>query len=77
MTKTICKTVYDTDNAVVVKKFTSGSFGDPAGYEEVLYQTATGSYFIYVNGGAESPYPTEDIKRIAKTKVDAWIAERE
>ncbi|MBQ1284178.1 MAG: hypothetical protein UHZ05_08065 [Acutalibacteraceae bacterium] len=77
MTKTICKTVYDTDNAVVVKKFTSGSFGDPAGYEEVLYQTATGSYFIYVNGGAQSPYPTEDIKRIAKTKVDAWIAERE
>lgn len=77
MTKTICKTVYDTDNAVVVKKFTSGSFGDPTGYEEVLYQTATGSYFIYVNGGAESPYPTEDIKRIAKTKVDAWIAERE
>ena len=77
MTKTICKTVYDTDNAVVVKKFTSGSFGDPAGYEEVLYQTATGSYFIYVNGGAHSPYPTEDIKRIAKTKVDAWIAERE
>ena len=77
MTKTICKTVYDTDNAVVVKKFTSGSFGDPAGYEEVLYQTATGSYFIYVNGCAQSPYPTEDIKRIAKTKVDAWIAERE
>ena len=77
MTKTICKTVYDTDNAVVVKKFASGFLGDPAGYEEVLYQTETGSYFIYVNGGPESPYPTEDIKRIAKTKVDAWIAERE
>ena len=75
MTKTICKTVYDTDNAVVVKKFTSGSFGDPAGYEEVLYQTATGSYFIYVNGGAESPYPTEDIKRMSAKVAEAWIAE--
>ncbi len=77
MIKTICKTVYDTDKAVVVKKFTSGNLGDPQGYEEVLFQTETGSYFIYVNGGAESIYPTEDIMRIAKTKVDAWIAERE
>ena len=77
MTKTICKTVYDTDNAVVVKKFTSGFLGDPAGYEEVLYQTETGSYVIYDNGGPESPYPPADIKRIAKTKGDAWIAERE
>lgn len=77
MIKTICKTVYDTDKAVVVKKFTSGNLGDPHGYEEVLFQTETGSYFIYVNGGAESIYPTEDIMRIAKTKVDAWIAERE
>lgn len=77
MNKTICKVNYDTETAVAVKKFTSGEFGDPKGYEEVLYQTENGSYFIYVNGGAESIYPNEDIRRIAKTKVDAWIAERE
>lgn len=77
MNKTICKVQYDTDKAVAVKKFTSGEFGDPKGYEEVLYQTENGSYFIHVNGGAESIYPKEDIKRIAKAKVDTWIAERE
>ena len=75
MTKTICKVVYDTENATLIKKFVSGEFGDPKGYEESLYQTESGSYFIYVNGGVESIYPTEDIKRIAKTKVDAWINE--
>ncbi len=76
MKKTICKYEYDTENAVIIKKNTFGNFGDPAGYEETLYQTADGKYFIYVNGGAESPYAKEDIKRIAKTKIDEWIAER-
>ena len=75
MTKTICKVVYDTEKSTVIKKFVLGQFGDPTGYEETLYQTESGSYFIYVNGGIDSIHPTEDIKRIAKTKVDAWIAE--
>ncbi len=77
MTKTICKVVYDTEKATLIKKFVYGNFGDANGYEESLYQTETGSYFIYVNGGAESIYPSEDIKRIAKTKVDAWLADHE
>lgn len=75
MKKTICKYEYDTEKAVIVKKSTSGSFGDAAGYEETLYQTADGKYFIYVNGGAESIYPKEDIKRIGKDKAEAWIAD--
>ncbi len=75
MKKTICKYEYDTEKAVVVKKATYGYFGDPAGYEETLYQTADGKYFIYVNGGADSAYAKEDIKRIAKAKVDAWLAD--
>ena len=73
MKKIICKYEYDTDKAVIIKKNTTGVFGDPAGYEETLYQTADGKYFIYVNGGSESVYPKEDIKRIAKDRVDAWI----
>ncbi len=76
MKKIICKYEYDTEKAEIVKKFTFGTFGDAAGYEETLYQTADGKYFIYVNGGAESPYSKEDIKRIAKTKIDEWIAAR-
>lgn len=77
MKKIICKCEYDTTTAELVKKYTVGEFGDPAGYEESLYQTPTGSYFIYVNGGADSDYPTEDIKRIAKNKVEAWLAEHQ
>ncbi len=75
MKKTICKYEYDTEKSTLIKKAVFGQFGDPAGYEESLYETADGKYFIYVNGGAESIYPTEDIKRIAKTKVEAWCAE--
>lgn len=73
MNKTIAKAVYDTETAAQVRKFTSGCFGDPAGYEETLYQTPEGRYFIYVNGGAESPYLEEKITRISKDKVEAWI----
>lgn len=76
MKKVICKVEYDTETAQLIGKVTSGEFGDPAGYEESLYQTADGKFFIYVNGGAESIYPTEDIKRLAKTKVNEWKAEK-
>ncbi len=73
MKKIICKKEYDTETATLVKKFTSGTFGDPAGYEELLYQTPEGLYFVYGDGGEESPYPQETITRIAKTKVNEWI----
>ena len=76
MKKIICKKEYDTENATVIKKVTVGFYGDPAGYEEILFQTPDGLYFVYVCGGIASPYPGEDILRIAKTKVDAWLAER-
>lgn len=76
MKKVICKYEYDTEKAVIVHKNAVGYFGDPTGYEETLYKTEDGKYFIYVNGGAESPYTKEEIKRIAKTKIEEWIAER-
>ena len=75
MKKIICKVEYDTENAQIVAKFTNGELGDPAGYEETLYMTAEGKYFIYTNGGAESIYPEENIKRISKDKAEAWVAE--
>ena len=73
MQKIICKKEYDTETATLIHKFTSGTFGDPAGYEEILFQTPGGLYFVYTNGGEASPYPHEDIQRLAKTKVNAWI----
>ena len=73
MKKIICKREYDTENATRIQKYTYGGLGDPAGYEEILYQTPDGLYFLYVNGGANSPYPQEDILRLAKTKVKDWL----
>ncbi len=73
MKKIICKREYDTENAVLVKKFTVGSIGDEAGYEETLYQTNGGLYFLYVNGGSASPYKAENIKSISKAKAAEWI----
>ena len=73
MKKIICKKEYDTETATLVKKYTYGCFGDPAGYEEILFQTPAGLYFLYVNGGENSLYPQEDILRLAKTKVNDWL----
>lgn len=76
MQKIICKVVYDTDTATLVKKFTSGEFGDPKGYEESLYQTPEGKLFIYAAGGAESEYAEPSIKRISAEKAEAWKLEK-
>ena len=76
MKKIICKVEYDTETAELVAKHTSGQFGDPAGYEETLYKTPDGKYFIYAFGGEESAYAEESIKRIASAKIGEWLAER-
>lgn len=73
MKKIICKREYNTDTATLIKKYTYSYYGDPAGFEEVLYQTPDGLYFLYVYGGRDSDYPTEDILRLAKAKVNIWI----
>lgn len=76
MKKIIGRVEYDTEASTLEAKFTSGEFGDVAGYEESLYVTANGKYFLYVNGGAESCYPVENIKRLSAEKAEAWRAER-
>ena len=74
MKKIICKVEYDTATSEIVKKVTSGELGDPAGYEETLYKTEGGKFFLYTNGGAESAYTKEDIKRMSPAKADEWLA---
>jgi len=73
MKKIISKREYDTETATLIEKRTNGAFGDPAGYEETLYQTPKGYYFLYVNGGEDSPYKKEDIKSVSAAKADAWL----
>lgn len=75
MQKKLCKVVYDTEISTVIKKVTHGNFGESSGYEEILYQTPSGLYFVYVNGGEDSPYTKEDIMRLSKEKAEAWLRE--
>ena len=74
MKKIICKVEYNTEASEIVKKVVSGEFGDPKGYEETLYKTEGGKFFLYVNGGEESIHPAEDIKRMSAAKAEEWIA---
>ena len=72
MKKVICKIEYDTEASELIQKKVFGVFGDPKGYEESLYKTKDGKFFLYGFGGPESPYTVETIKRLAADKVKAW-----
>ena len=72
MKKVICKVEYDTEASELVQKKVFGVFGDPKGYEESLYKTQDGKFFLYGFGGPESPYTEETIKRLAANKVKDW-----
>ena len=74
MKKVICKVEYDTEASELLAKKTEGAFGDPAGYEECLFKTPDGKFFLYGNGGAESVYAEETIKRMSAAKADEWVA---
>ena len=73
MRKDIDGNIYDTQSSTLDKKFTYGAPGDDTGYEETLYITAEGRYFIYTNGGSHSRYTHEDITPIERDYVKDWI----
>ena len=65
--------VYDTEKSTELGRKNFGEFGDPAGYEEVLYKNRSGFFFLAGKGGAESPYANgEDIKPISTDEAAAW-----
>ena len=72
MKKVICKVEYDTEASELIAKNTYGEFGQADGYEESLYVTADGKYFLYTNGGEESKYAKENITRMSAAKADEW-----
>ena len=73
MQKTIANVVYDTEASELVCKVTAGNIGDPTGYEETLYKTAEGKFFLYCNGGEESIHTKEEIKRMSAKKAEEWL----
>ena len=72
MKKSISRKVYNTDTAELIKTNNYGEFGDPAGYQETLYKTPKGDYFIYGVGGAESKYPAEDIVTVTPEEAEQF-----
>ena len=46
MKKIIKKKTYNTDTAIEISRITFGEFGDPKGYEEILYETKKGDRFV-------------------------------
>lgn len=75
MKKVICKVEYDTESSELVSKKCCGVYGDPAGYEECLFKTGEGKYFLYGFGGEQSPYPAETIKRMSAEKAKEWLGQ--
>lgn len=73
MRKEIDGVVYDTQNSTIDKKFTYGVPGDPCGFEETLYITNDGKYFVYTYGGQNSKYPSENIFTINHADVKNWM----
>lgn len=72
MKKIIKKKTYNTETANIIDRKTSGEWGDADGYEEILYATKKGEYFIYAVGGAESKYPQENIIAVTKKEAEAF-----
>ena len=73
MVKTVCGVEYDTEKSKIVNKSVHGALGDPEGYEETLYLTEDGRYFLYTNGGESSKYPKEGIKRMSRSNAQKWL----
>ena len=68
------KHVYDTEKAEALGSCAFSYFGDPAGYEETLYKTKGGLFFLCGIGGEQSPYADgEDIRPISEADAKAWL----
>lgn len=68
------KHVYDTNKAEALGNRAYSFYGDPSGYEETLYQTKGGLYFLWGLGGSDSPYNSgEDIRPLTEAEAKAWL----
>ena len=69
MKSTASKKTFDTQSSELLKKITTGSYGDPTGYEETLFLSPDGTYFVYANGGEKSIHPKESFTKINKARA--------
>lgn len=71
----IGRKIYDTEKSRLVAQKASGCYGDPAGFEERLYQKAKEDYFFFGQGGSTSPYPQPAIVPVTVAQASSWLAE--
>ena len=62
------------ETAAEIRRVTRGYFGDPKGYEEILFRTRNNRYVLVQKGGTDSPYPEEKISQILKAEAEVWMA---
>lgn len=72
MKKIIKKITYNTETSELLNSKAFGTFGDPKGYEEKLYITKKGAYFLHCIGGIDSIYPTEQIIPLTDEEKTSW-----
>ena len=69
----IDKKTPDLSTATEIRRVVRGNFGDPNGYEEILFRTRNNRYVLVQRGGTQSPYPEETVNQILKAKATAWL----
>lgn len=72
MKVTINKRLYDTERSKLIHHRSYRYYGDPAGYEEKIFQELSGQYFLQGIGGKRSPYPEPIIRLMKKSEVIEW-----
>ena len=72
MRKKIGRKIYDTDKSKKIGINVEGSFGNPAGFEEVLYRKGKGDLFLLVSGGVQSQYSEEDVIPLSLDDAIEW-----
>ena len=72
MKQIIKRVTYNTDTSDIIGGHNVGKYGDADGYEEKLYRTKRGAYFLYGLGGVESKYTKETILPLTALEAKAW-----
>lgn len=60
----------DTQTATYVDGRSYLQYGNPSGYEERLYRTARGQYFVWGQGGPSSPYPEPALRPVTDKQAE-------
>jgi hypothetical protein len=75
MQKRISGKLCDTETATKLGNIAVGEYGNPAGYEEILFINGRKQHFLYGNGGATSKYTKPTMVLLTDEQAAAWCKE--